>query len=148
MGMLEQVFGGRMPFLTPSKLGSGKRRWNLETSSVLVEFPPPYRNSIKISPSVDRWQLQQRHCTCYHVCCQQQEGQQLSGDGSDLGEDILDFMKTFNGVNISVNYSAEVRHAFGVFGLFPWTINSKLNATIFKTLNFKYIIFTRFKIWE
>ena len=42
--------------------------------------------SIKISSSVDRWQLQQRHCACYHFRCQQQEGWWLSRDGSDLGE--------------------------------------------------------------
>ena len=29
-----------MPFYT-NQLGSGKRHWNLETSSAVVEFPPP-----------------------------------------------------------------------------------------------------------
>ena len=27
----------------PHQLGLGKRHWNLETSSAVVEFPPPYR---------------------------------------------------------------------------------------------------------
>ena len=40
-GKLEQVFGGVMPFYT-NQLGLGKRHWNLETSSAVVEFPPPY----------------------------------------------------------------------------------------------------------
>ena len=31
-----------MPFYT-NQLGLGKRHWNLETSSAVVEFPPPYR---------------------------------------------------------------------------------------------------------
>ena len=44
MGILEQVFGAGMPFLTPYQLGLGKRGWNLEleTSSAVVEFPTPY----------------------------------------------------------------------------------------------------------
>ena len=44
--VLEQVFGGRMPFHT-NQLGLGKRHWNLETSSAVVEFPPPYRETVQ-----------------------------------------------------------------------------------------------------
>ena len=41
MGMLEQVFdGGCPPHI--NQLGLEKRRWNLETSSAVVECPPPY----------------------------------------------------------------------------------------------------------
>ena len=41
--MLEQVFGDSITFLTPNKLGLGKIRWNLETSSRwVVEFLPLY----------------------------------------------------------------------------------------------------------
>ena len=39
---MEWVFGGRMPFHT-NQFGLGKRHWDLETSSAVVEFPPPYR---------------------------------------------------------------------------------------------------------
>ena len=50
MAMLAKVFGGRMPLLTPTnQLGLGKRHWNLETSSVVVEFLPPYYVSASIS---------------------------------------------------------------------------------------------------
>ena len=44
-GKLERVFGGGMPFHI-NQLGLGKRHWNLETSSAVVEFPPPYQHSI------------------------------------------------------------------------------------------------------
>ena len=40
-GKLERVFGGGMPFHT-NQCVLGKRHWNLETSSVVVEFPPPH----------------------------------------------------------------------------------------------------------
>ena len=30
------------------QLGIGKRHWNLETSSAVVEFPPPYPQSILV----------------------------------------------------------------------------------------------------
>ena len=39
--VLEQVFSDGMPFHT-NQFGLGKRHWNLETSSAVVEFQPPY----------------------------------------------------------------------------------------------------------
>ena len=42
--VLERIFSGGMPFLT-KQFGLGKRHWNLETSSAVVEFPSPYRTS-------------------------------------------------------------------------------------------------------
>ena len=41
LGARGSSFYGGMPFHT-NQLGIGKRHWNLETSSAVVEFPPPY----------------------------------------------------------------------------------------------------------
>ena len=38
---MERVFDGGMPFHT-NQFVLGKRHWNFETSSAVVEFPPPY----------------------------------------------------------------------------------------------------------
>ena len=42
--VLERDFDGKMPFHT-NQFGLGKRHWNLETSSAVVEFPPPYQQN-------------------------------------------------------------------------------------------------------
>ena len=42
MGMLEQDFGGGMPFFTKIQIGLEKTPWNLETSAAVVKFPPLY----------------------------------------------------------------------------------------------------------
>ena len=42
--VLERDFGGGMPFCT-NQFGLRKRHWDLETSSAVVEFPPPYHRT-------------------------------------------------------------------------------------------------------
>ena len=42
MGKLERVFGGRDALPRTNQLGLGRRHWNLENSSAVVEFLPPY----------------------------------------------------------------------------------------------------------
>ena len=43
--LLERDFGSGMPFHT-NQFGLGKRHWNLEISSAVVEFPPPYFRTV------------------------------------------------------------------------------------------------------
>jgi len=43
--LLERVFDGRKP-LHANQFGLGKRHWNRETSSAVVEFLPPYHKNI------------------------------------------------------------------------------------------------------
>ena len=49
-GYWSEFYGGEMPFDT-KKFWLGKRHWNLETSSVVVEFPPPYNCPMVTGPT-------------------------------------------------------------------------------------------------
>ena len=50
MGIGARDFGGGMPFHT-NQFGLWKRHWNLETSSVVVQFPPPHHQIISLNPT-------------------------------------------------------------------------------------------------
>ena len=53
MGMSERVFWWRDAFPYTNQLGLGKRRWNLEATSAVVEFPLLYRSNA--ASEIQRW---------------------------------------------------------------------------------------------
>ena len=62
----EQVFGDQMPSLASTSCRLGKRSWNLETSSVVVEFPTLY-----FTVALEFFNPHERHyCVylCVHTC--------------------------------------------------------------------------------